>query len=173
MKIIEKIVKICAKAVSYISFVGIALGVAFVVVDVILRYVFQNPIHGDYDITQLWLCVIIMAAMPYVQVNKGHINVTMAIKRLPVRPAMVIFAIATVFGAAMSIICAYACFSLAMKSFARNMVSMTAMIPYGPFEIFEGVCMALLGLVMLVDAVYYFMASSNEEKCKEIIDSWA
>lgn len=83
MKKIGSVLKAVSKGFSVISFLGLFVGVIFVVVDVVLRYFFDSPIHGDYDITQLWLSVIVFAALAYVQTERGHIGVTMVLKVLP------------------------------------------------------------------------------------------
>ena len=172
MKKINSVLEFCAKVLSVFSFVGTFLGVIFVMVDVVLRYVFSSPIPGDYDITQLWLSVIVMAALPYVQSHKGHINVTMLIKHFKPRLAVGCFAIGTLIGAFISGMCSYSCFMLAAKSFNRNMVSMMIQIPFGPFEIFEGICLALLCLIMLVQCISYFIALKDAQGCKDIVASW-
>ena len=157
---------------SALSFVGVFIGVIYVVVGAILRYAFKSPIAGDYDITQLWLSVIVFASLAYVQTEKGHIAVTMAIKAIPQKAALAIYGLATLVGAATSAICAYSCYELAMRALTRHTVSMMASIPLYPFEFFEAICMALLCIVMVLDAIMVFMAIGNKEEADKITNSW-
>lgn len=172
MKKVYSIFALISKIFSVISFIGIFIGVIFVVVDVILRYFFSAPIPGDYDITQLWLSVIVFASLAYVQTEKGHIAVTMAIKALPQKIALGIYGVATLIGAFTCGVCAYSCYELAMRAIARNTISMMAHIPLAPFEIFESICMALLCIVMVLDAILVFMAIGNQEEADKITSTW-
>lgn len=172
MKKIGSVLKAVSKGFSVISFVGLFVGVIFVVVDVVLRYFFDSPIHGDYDITQLWLSVIVFAALAYVQTERGHIGVTMVLKVLPEKLGVALYGIGTLIGAATCGCCSYSFYLLAKRAIARKMVSLMAGIPLWPFEVFEIVCTALLALVMLFDAIEIFAAVGDETKRREIIDNW-
>ena len=162
MKKIGSVLKAVSKGFSVISFVGLFVGVIFVVVDVVLRYFFDSPIHGDYDITQLWLSVIVFAALAYVQTERGHIGVTMVLKVLPEKLGVALY------GGC----CSYSFYLLAKRAIARKMVSLMAGIPLWPFEVFEIVCTALLALVMLFDAIEIFAAVGSKDKRRKIIDGW-
>lgn len=173
MKKLHKIFTIISRVVGAISFIGLFIGVIFIIVDVILRYLFNSPIPGDYDITQLWLSVIVFASMAYVQTEKGHIAVGMLLKVLPRRLAISLYGVATLLGVFITGCCSYSCFAMARRALARNMVSMSANIPLAPFEFFEAFCMALLCIVMLLDAIMIFMSLGSEEEMQKIYDTWA
>lgn len=173
MKKIYNVFVRISKILSTLSFVGVFAGVIFIVVDVVMRYLFDYPIPGDYDITQLWLSVIVFAALAYVQVEKSHIGVTMLLKALPSRVAIALFGVGTLIGAVCSGLCAYSCYLLAERALARNSISMMAHIPLAPFEYFEAICMALLCVVMILDAILTFMAIGNEEEMEKIKETWA
>ena len=51
-------------------------------VDVCLRYVFNRPITGAYEITELMMCVLVAFGLAYTAVHKGHINVDFLISKL-------------------------------------------------------------------------------------------
>ena len=173
MKKLYKIFEVISKVFAAISFIGVFIGVIFVVVDVILRKLFSSPIAGDYEITQLWLSVIVFASLAFVQTKKGHVGVTMVIKALPQKIALAVFGVATLVGAFISGICAYSCYELAGRALARNTVTNMIFIPMFPFEYFEGICMALLCIVMVLDAILTFMAIGNKEEADKITGSWA
>lgn len=173
MKKVYKVFEMISKIFAAISFIGVFIGVIFVVVDVVMRYLFKTPIPGDYDITQLWLSVIVFSSLAFVQTEKGHVGVTMAIKALPQKIALAVFGVATLVGAFISGICAYSCYELACRAVARNTISMMAHIPLAPFEYFEAICMVLLCIVMVLDAILTFMAIGNKEEADKITGSWA
>lgn len=176
MKVINKIYGVfefISRIFSIISYVGIFIGVFFVLADVILRYAFNSPIAGDYEITQLWLSVIVFASLALVQTRKGHVGVTMVIKALPQKLALGVFGLATLIGSVICGLCAYSCYELAGRALARHTVTATIFIPMYPFEYFEALCMALLCIVMVLDAVICFLAIGHQETADKITGSWA
>ena len=173
MKKLNQIFTTISRIIGAISFIGLFIGVIFIIVDVIVRYFFNSPIPGDYDITQLWLSVIVFASMAYVQTEKAHIAVGMLLKVLPRRLAISLYGVGTLLGVFITGCCSYSCFTLALRSMARHMVSMSANIPLAPFEFFEAFCMALLCIVMLLDAIMIFMSLKDEDEMQKIYDTWA
>ncbi len=74
------------------------------VADVIGRYVFNHPIAGVYEVTQLMLVAIVFTGIAAVQAGEGHIRVEILLQRIQrrrLRTAMEIVALAfgiTAFG---------------------------------------------------------------------------
>lgn len=64
--------------------------------DVVMRYVFNNPIAGAYEITGILLLAVICISFAYVQGMRGHIALDFLPNRLRPRPRLVldIFALA-------------------------------------------------------------------------------
>lgn len=58
--------------------------------DVILRYVFNRPITGVYELTQLMMAIVVAFGLGYTGVNKGHISVDLIISRLRPRTQAVV-----------------------------------------------------------------------------------
>lgn len=164
---------IISKIVGAISFIGLFIGVIFIIIDVVVRYLFNNPIPGDYDITQLWLSVIVFASLAYVQTEKSHIAVGMLLKVLPRRLAITLYGIGHVLGVFITSCCSYSCYAMARRSIERNMVSMSANIPLAPFQFFEAFGMALLCIMMLLDTILIFAALKSEDEMQKIYDTWA
>ncbi len=82
---------------------GLHLTSAFVVLvmmllittDVILRYLFNNPLPGTYEISEGLMVIIIFLALANTQARKGHLRVVMIVSRMPlkVRTAFELFAL--------------------------------------------------------------------------------
>ena len=58
--------------------------------DVTLRYVFNRPIPGAFELTEFLMATLVAFALAYTQVHKGHINVDLIISRFPPRAQAVI-----------------------------------------------------------------------------------
>lgn len=58
------------------------LMVCFTFADVILRYIFNRPIMGAWEITGLLMVVVVFLGIAHVQNEKGHVNVDVVATRL-------------------------------------------------------------------------------------------
>ena len=63
----------------------IVLLMALTVIDVFLRYVFNNPIQGSYQVAQFLMVGIVFLGIAYVQSIKGHVKVAFLTSRIPPR----------------------------------------------------------------------------------------
>ncbi|MBN1627859.1 MAG: TRAP transporter large permease subunit [Deltaproteobacteria bacterium] len=79
---LEKIIPV-TRWLFYISGGILALYTLFVVVDVVLRYVFNQPLRFGYDIGGMVMTVFLFLAAAYVQVEKGHIEIDIITARFP------------------------------------------------------------------------------------------
>lgn len=85
------------KTLHRISFTlnGIAIAVLFLMVlltsaDVFLRYLFNKPIKGAFELTELMMVVTIFFALAYTESRKGHIGVELLVDRLRPRTQAVL-----------------------------------------------------------------------------------
>lgn len=74
----------------YISGGILALYTVFVVVDVVLRYRFNQPLRFGYDIGGMVMTVFLFLAASYVQVEKGHIEIDIITSRLSHRSRLLL-----------------------------------------------------------------------------------
>ncbi|MBN1191906.1 MAG: TRAP transporter small permease [Dehalococcoidales bacterium] len=59
-------------------------------VDVCMRYFFNRPISGAFDLTEYLMVVVFAFALPYCTIKKGHISVDILMSRFPERVQAVI-----------------------------------------------------------------------------------
>ena len=53
--------------------------------DVILRYVFNRPIIGSYDLTEYMMAIVVSFGLAYCALLKGHVRVDLVVSHLPQR----------------------------------------------------------------------------------------
>jgi len=61
--------------------------------DVFMRYLFNRPIKGTFELTELMMVVTVFFALAYTESKKGHVSVELVIERLPQRSQAVIDAL--------------------------------------------------------------------------------
>ncbi|MGH8691433.1 MAG: TRAP transporter small permease [Burkholderiales bacterium] len=118
-------------------------------VDVILRYVFNRPIRGGFEITELLLLVLIFAGLPLVSHAGEHVTMDLIDRVLPA-------AARDFWQRAVQVLCAAIMFLLtwlvwlkADRIWAYRDATDVLRIVYGPFVYFMAVMIALAGLIHL------------------------
>ena len=145
--------KVIVPIVSWVNNAGIAilaLMMLLTVADVTLRYFFNKPILGSYELTELMMAVLAAFTIGYAATLKAHVNVDLLVTRLPERFQAVI-AIFT------NLICVVF-FALMLwrniyqSSVLReaNSASPALSIPIFPFFFIMGIGFGILSLVFLL-----------------------
>ena len=151
--------KVIVPTVRWVNNAGVAilaLMMLLTVADVTLRYFFNKPILGSYEITELMMAVLAAVTIGYAATLKAHVNVDLLVTRLPERFQAVI-AIFT------NLICVVF-FALMLwrniyqSSVLReaNSVSPALSIPVFPFFFIMGIGFGILSLVFLLHLLESF-----------------
>ncbi len=75
-----------ARVEEYLTFLstGLILFVmAFVCAEVVMRYLFNSPIPGHLELSELFMPVIVFLAIAYTQSQQGHVGMTLVVDNLP------------------------------------------------------------------------------------------
>lgn len=167
-RVLTRISEILAKA----SFVLLMLGMFYICADIASRVFFTKSFPGDYELTQLWLCLLSFSCVAFIQSKKGHVNVIILIRRLRVPTAMLCLAVTHVISTVMCGLVAFSAVRLALQSLAKHDVTGMLHIPTGPFFFYEAFCMGLLCLMLAIDTVKCFLAVRNRKYADEIMSTW-
>ena len=167
MKKVFKTVDRISEGLCYASsFVTFAMMI-FMVVDIILRYIFNSPITGDYELIELAMVVLVFTVIPHTQTVKGHVAVDIITNFLPKKVKdifdLFIYVVCTVF---MVIVCK-ANFLQISKTMESSLETGTLHIPLWPFYAFVFVCLCIYTLIMVFDflaaAIDLFSKDNGEE----------
>lgn len=88
-----------SRKIVWLSALSVLAIFLVVVIDVIGRYFFSHPIQGSNDIGEVILVCIAYFAMPFTQLNKEHVRVTLVWGKLPPKGKAIGDGIAFLFGA--------------------------------------------------------------------------
>ncbi|MBI2752027.1 MAG: TRAP transporter small permease [Betaproteobacteria bacterium] len=117
--------------------------------DVIARYLFNRPISGAFEITELMLLVLIFAGLPLVSHGDEHVTMDF-IDRLLVGRAKRQFERAVHLGcAAIMFLLAWLVWLKADRIWAYRDATDVLRIVYGPFVYFMALMIALTGMIHL------------------------
>jgi TRAP-type C4-dicarboxylate transport system permease small subunit len=119
--------------------------------DVSMRYFFNSPIAGTYDIVSLMGAIIASFAMPYTMLAKGHVAVEILIRSLSRRNQLVIETATHSIGMVLSLVLVWQCIILALDMKAAGEVTPTLLLPFYPIVYCMAVCFFVLCLAILVN----------------------
>ena len=132
---------------------AVALAVAAIVVTSVLRrWLFSQPIPGDFELAQIGTAVAVFAFLPYCQITRGNIVVDTFTGGLPVGLRGRIDALWDVIYAAAMGFVAICLTRGTLDTFASHEVSMVLRIPVWPGVAFGALSCAFLAIVSLATA---------------------
>jgi TRAP-type C4-dicarboxylate transport system permease small subunit len=101
--------------------------------DVIGRYVFNSPITGAYEITEVMMVTVIFLFIGYTQAEKGHISIDLVIRLLPKKVRTTIDIITHLLSLFIIILIAWMNILRCLELMRRNEVTAILYIPVSPF----------------------------------------
>ena len=79
---IEKVANPLSRVVDSVGRVILALMVLLISVDVVLRYFFNRPIRGSYELVEFMMVLVVFLGLAYTQTKKGHVSITLLTNKL-------------------------------------------------------------------------------------------
>jgi TRAP-type C4-dicarboxylate transport system permease small subunit len=121
-------------------------------VDVVARYVFNRPVRGAFEVTELMLVVLIFAGLPLVSYADEHVTMDFIDRLLGPAGAGGLVRVMHVVSAALMAVLAWLVWLKADRIWAYRDATDVLRIVYGPFVYFMAVTIALTGLIHLYKA---------------------
>jgi TRAP-type C4-dicarboxylate transport system permease small subunit len=118
-------------------------------VDVVARYLFNFPLRGGFEITELMLLVLIFAGVPLVSHADEHVTMDFVDRILPPRGARVLVRVVHALCAAVMFFLAWQVWIKAGKIAGYGDTTDVLKIAIGPFVYFMAAMILLTGLVHL------------------------
>ncbi len=128
--------------------------VLLTVTDVFLRYVFNKPIVGSYELTEFMMVILVFASLGYTLTMKGHVNVDLVISRLPERVQAIIESITSLLALGLFSLATWRNVLHTATTWRRHDVSHELFIPISPFVLFVAFGVAILSLVLFVNFLH-------------------
>ncbi|MCL1828561.1 MAG: TRAP transporter small permease [Oscillospiraceae bacterium] len=158
--------------ISLVAYGGFIALTAIIVADVFLRFIFNNPIVGSYEIVQYVLMMAVFASFAYCQSLRGHIHVTMFIMLMPRKLKFSLYSITGLLSAGMAGLTGYAAALQAIMAKDSGYLTQILRIELYPFMWVECFGMATFAVVLLFDAICSGFAVFSKEFADEIQAEW-
>ena len=122
---------------------------ALTVVDVVARYVFNRPLRGAFEVTELMLLVLIFAGLPLVSFSDEHATMDFIDRVLGSRAQRWLERGVQLVNGAFMLLLAWLVWLKANRIWGYRDTTDVLRILYGPFVYFMAVTLALAGLIHL------------------------
>jgi len=120
--------------------------------DVVLRYIFNRPIGGAFEVTELLMLVLVALGLAYTQSRKGHVFIELISSKFPPRLQAVNDVIVYLVCLGMCILITWRVVLAARVTQVTNMeASPVVEVPIYPFYYMLGFGVAVLCLVYIID----------------------
>jgi TRAP-type C4-dicarboxylate transport system permease small subunit len=148
--ILEKAIYPISRFLHRFAQVVIVLMVMLTVIDVCLRYVFNSPIVGGYELTEFMMAVLVFASVGFTQSVKDHVSVDLVVNILSDRVRALLEAITCLLAFGLFGLAGWRNVLHAGTTWERHDVSAELFVPVSPFVLFVALGLAVLSLVLLV-----------------------
>ncbi len=172
MKKLASMMEKIFRGFAAVSSLSLFVIMVFIVLDVSLRYLFNKPIKGSYELVSLAMLFTVFLGFAYAQARKSLIHVTIILKMLPGRLKYVVWSLGNVLSTVIAVMLAQASFQQAGKSLLSGTNTGVLYIPIYPFYYVVFVGFALLAVMLLIDTVRSLLAVVNEEYAAKIRSGW-
>jgi len=119
-------------------------------VDVVARYLFNRPIRGAFEVTELTLLVLIFAGLPLVSHGDEHVTMDFIDRMLPPRAVTVLIRVVHAIVAALFFFLTWQMIIKANRIAGYGDTTDVLRIPVGPFVYF------MAGMILLTALVHVF-----------------
>jgi TRAP-type C4-dicarboxylate transport system permease small subunit len=122
-------------------------------VDVVARYLFNRPLRGAFEVTELLLLVLIFAGLPLVSFTNEHAVMDFIDRVLGSRARRALQGSVELVSALLMFLLAWLVWGKADRIWAYRDATDVLRILYGPFVYFMALTLALAGLIHLYKMV--------------------
>ena len=149
-------------AANGIGMVSLAAMMFLTAADVVLRYFFNKPITGDYELVQFMLAITVALGLAYCGLEKGHVTIDVVTSRLPRRARAIIDSFVGLLGILTAAITTWqACFYI-ITLHDSQVLSTVLLIPVYPFVAVTALGLALYTLV-LISHLFEFISQGTQK----------
>jgi TRAP-type C4-dicarboxylate transport system permease small subunit len=146
-----------ARAAKVISGILISIGATVLALmmfitalDVVLRYLFNSPLPGAFELVEYMMAVVVPFCIVYCAERKGHVAVELILEKFPKRFQVVVEALMTFVALLFAIVIAWQNFLYIGEVYDSHLTSSVLLIPTYPFVIPVALGISAFALLQLV-----------------------
>lgn len=150
----EKAVTALSSFFNVIASAALVLMMVLSCADIFMRYLFNSPITGTYDIVGLSGAVLASFALPYTMLKKGHVAVELLVRSLSNGKRLLIETFSHLLGVSLFLVLVWQAILLSRDLKAAGEVTPTVHLPFYPIVYGMALCFFALSLAILVNLMH-------------------
>lgn len=152
------------KCFSFFGALGLAAIAIMVTIDVIMRNFFEKPLIGTYEVIQFVMIIVIFFAIPYCQVKKQHVAVTIFSDLLKGKLKHILSSFTNLLSVIIYFLIAYTSFKATMGYWTAKQVSLVLLWPQWPFILLVAIGTTLYTGILLLDFLQSLVNLSKSKR---------
>jgi TRAP-type C4-dicarboxylate transport system permease small subunit len=153
--LINKFTYYVSKCLLTIGIIVLGAMMFLTAIDVILRYIFNRPVPGSYELTQFMMAIVVPFGIAYCAYAEGHVNVDLIITRFSKRVQNILGIITSLFSLGLFILITWQNLKYVKEQFESKLTSAVLLIPVYPFVFLVALGIAVFCLVLFRDIMKY------------------
>jgi TRAP-type C4-dicarboxylate transport system permease small subunit len=130
--------------------------------DVVLRYIFNSPLPGAYELIEYMMAILVPFGIVYCAHQKSHVSVDLVIGRFTKRTQAILGSITSLLSLSLFLLVAWQSLRYITENFESNLTSAVLLIPMYPFIAVVAVGFSVLCLVLLIDFLNFLSETVTE-----------
>lgn len=157
IKYLYKIIKPVNSIASSAGMVCLAAMMFLTVADVFLRYAFNKPILGSYELIQFMLLITIAVGLAYCGLEKAHVTIDTVTSHLSRRSRAIVNSFVGFLGLVVALLITWQACVYAVVLLQSQVVSTALLLPVYPFVAFLAFGAVLFCLVLLLHLLEFVL----------------
>lgn len=126
-------------------------------VDVVGRYLFNQPLDGAFELTEVMLAVLVFAGLPLVCRSEDNVTVTLLTDRLPISAQSLHAAVMSLLGTVVLLVVAWRLWHRAERLVSYGDVTTFYRLPLGPVAYVMAVLAGIAAVFLLINMVLHLI----------------
>lgn len=148
-----KIIKLLTKGLHSVAQIILLVMMLLITFDVLGRWLFNHPIKGTVDVTEIALCMIVFLSIGYAHLEKVHITIDFVVDKLPKKVQLIFDIVINILIAAVMGIITYSLWQNADRLMRSGTVSSDLNLPIYLFSILAAIGTIIFSLIAILFAI--------------------
>ena len=149
----DSVISWVSRVLSYVGMVVLIIMMMLTVADVLMRYIWNSPILGVFELTEYMMVPIVFFGWAWCAKKGGNVQVDLLVKRLNPTAQRALHVVTYLFSALIIFVIAWQNLLETKEVWAVRRVSDMLAVPAYPFYLVLTIGCFLLGLVLLLSIV--------------------
>ncbi|TNE39100.1 MAG: TRAP transporter small permease [Alphaproteobacteria bacterium] len=135
-----------------------------VTVNIVMRYLFNAPIRGTFELVELMLVTALFLGLPYTTRIRGHISADFLSSRMPLHLQNLFDLFTALFSTFITSFMSFSMFEMASRHGAAGDVTGMLHIPLLPFRYLSATALGLLSIGLLLQSAGLLLKMFQDEE---------